>query len=341
MRFFYVFFILLPSQRIILMPLIDKSEYKAPFWLINEHWETILPAMLRKPRKPFYTRARINTQDGDFLDLDYVRHGHEKILILSHGLEGHSFKAYVTGMANKFLKNQWDVLAWNCRSCSGEMNRTPKLYHHGATEDLETVVNHTIKKGYKSIVLIGFSLGGSLTIKYFGERGEQAPPQVAGGVAFSVPVQLAPCARELSKPENKVYLNRFLRKLKKKIKLKAKQFPKHFPLDGIDVIDNFYDFDDKISAPLYNFISADDFYNYASAGNYIAGIKRPVLLVNALNDPMLPDECFPYELAKNHEYFYLETPAQGGHVGFWRPGQRENWAEKRAQEFVIRVIGAG
>ncbi len=321
------------------MPLIDKSSYKTPFWLRSEHWETILPALIRRPPKPPYQRERITTTDGDFLDLDYVQRGHEKIVILSHGLEGHSGKAYITGMANKFLKNQWDVLAWNCRSCSGEMNCTPGLYHHGATEDLEEVVNHAIDMGYKTIVLIGFSLGGSLTLKYFGERGEQAPPQVAGGVTFSVPVQLGPCALKLSEPDNKVYLKRFLRKLKKKIKLKAEQFPDKFTLNGVDVIDNFYEFDGKISAPLYNFESADAFYNYASAGNYIEGIRRPVLLVNALNDPMLPEECYPYELAKNHEFFYLETPARGGHVGFWRPGQKENRAEKRAYEFVTDVIG--
>lgn len=321
------------------MPIIDKSTYKAPFWLYSNHLETIVPSLIRKPKPIVYERERITTRDHDFLDLDYKTNSNDNIVILSHGLEGHSDKAYMLGMANKFLKNGWDALSWNCRSCSREMNRMPKLYHHGATEDLEDVISHAIAKGYKKVVLIGFSLGGSLLVKYLGEKGNQVPSEVLGGVAFSIPCQLASCAKKLSDPDNKLYLDKFLSKLKSKIKIKAAQFPDIFDLTGIDDISDFYDFDTRFSAPLYGFKSVEDFYNYASAGNYIDGIKLPTLLVNSLNDPMFPDDCYPYKEAENHEYFYLETPKRGGHMGYWRPGQKESWAEKRALKFVNEVIG--
>lgn len=321
------------------MPIIPNSDYRAPFWLINEHWETIVPALTRKPKKLSYTRERIITRDRDFLDLDFVYNNQDRIVVLSHGLEGHSDKYYMRGMAQFFLSRGWDSLSWNCRSCSGEINLTPQLYHHGATEDLEDVVNHVRTKNYQHIILIGFSLGGSLVVKYLGENGKNIPDEVKGGVAVSIPCQLGSCAHEMSKPKNQFYLKRFLKKLKAKIKLKATQFPNMFDLNGIDSISSFPEFDRQFTAPLYGFNSAKDFYAYASAENYIEGIQRPALLVNSLNDPMFPDDCYPYDVAASHPYFHLETPARGGHLGYWWPGKKNSWIEKRAYDFISEIIG--
>ena len=319
------------------MPIISHSEFQAPFWLINKHWETILPAVARNPLSIEYTRERISTRDGDFLDLDFVYENNDRIIILSHGLEGHSDKYYMRGMAAHFHSNGWDSLSWNCRSCSDDLNLTPILYHHGATDDLEDVIQYVINKEYKEIALIGFSLGGSLTVKYLGEKGKYAPEQIIGGVAFSIPCQLGSCARELSKPDNAFYLKRFLTKLKLKIRKKALQFPEVFKLNGIDDISSFPEFDTQFTAPLYGFSSADEFYTYASAGNYIEGIQKPTLLVNSLNDPMFPDDCYPYEAAREHPYFSLETPKKGGHMGYWWPGKKVSWMEQRALSFISEI----
>lgn len=321
------------------MPIVPNSDFRSAFWLPNEHWETILPSMLRKPKQLPYRRERIKTHDDDFLDLDFVFKGNKRLVILSHGLEGNSDKYYMRGMAHHFLNHHWDILSWNCRSCSEEINLTAKLYHHGATEDLETVINHARSKSYKKILLIGFSLGGSLVVKYLGENGHKLPPEIAGGIAFSIPCQLGSCARKLSDAGNEVYLNRFMHKLKTKISKKAQQFPDTFDLEGIENISSFPEFDSKYSAPLHGFENVNDFYSYASAGNYIEGIKVPTLLVNSINDPMFPDDCYPYKLAETHEYFFLETPKRGGHMGYWRPGMSSSWAEKRAYQFASTVMG--
>lgn len=319
------------------MPIISQSDYHPPFWLLNAHWETILPAIVRKPKAPPFKRERISTRDEDFLDLDFVNANNEQIVILSHGLEGHSQKNYMHGMASYFFNHGWDTLSWNCRSCSEEINLTAKLYHHGATEDLEDVIKHVIKKNYKQIALIGFSLGGSLVVKYLGENGKNTPTEIIGGVAFSIPCQLGSCAREMSRPDNAFYLKRFLTKLKAKIKTKAIQFPEIFILNGIDSISNFPEFDTQFTAPLYGFDSADSFYRYASAGNYIEGIDRPTLLVNSLNDPMFPEDCYPYEAARDHKYFFLQTPEKGGHMGYWWPGKKVSWMEQRALSFISEI----
>ncbi|HNP16864.1 MAG TPA: alpha/beta fold hydrolase [Fulvivirga sp.] len=318
------------------MPLVN-STYHPPFWLKNGHLATIYPSSFRKVTGVLYERERIATPDNDFLDLDWIKNDSDQLVIISHGLEGSSDRPYVKGMAKYFSKKGWDILAWNCRSCSGEINQAARFYHHGDTDDLSLVIDHALKsKDYKKVVLIGFSMGGSLTVNYLGKYGINIPPSVKAGVAFSIPVDLKAGAIALSRKENSFYRKRFLKKLKMKMTLKAELYPKLIQLDDFDFIKAFPDFDERYTAPLHGFENADDFYKQASAGNYMEGTTVPILICSALNDPFLPAECYPYEQCKTHKLLHLETPKHGGHVGFSLANSDINYMELRAMEFVTK-----
>lgn len=318
------------------MPLIESSSYtKRPFYLFNPHLETIFPSALRKVKLPPYERERIKTPDHDFLDLDWIKGGNSKLVVISHGLEGNSTRPYVLGMAKAFREKGWDVLAWNCRTCSGELNMGRRMYHHGVSDDLKVVVEHALaSENYEKVVLTGFSMGGSITLKYLGEYQQELPEELFRAVVFSVPCDLGASARELSKKGNAFYRKRFLRKLGKKIRAKALQMPDLLNAEGLEKIMHFPDFDNRFTAPLHGFKNANDFYRQASANIHLPKIKLPTLLVNAKNDPMLPKSCYPVEVAIDHPYLYLEMPDLGGHVGFTLAGKERNWAEQRALEFV-------
>jgi uncharacterized protein len=179
------------------MPLMEKSSYLPPPFFGNGHLQTLYPNLYRRVRGIVYRRERIPTPDGDFLDLDWSRVGSRKLVIVSHGLEGSSLRPYVLGMVRAFNETGWDAVAWNFRGCSGEPNRKLRFYHSGATEDLETVVEHVRRDPtYQKIALVGFSLGGNITLKYLGERGKDAAAAVFGAVAFWFP---AICARGRSR----------------------------------------------------------------------------------------------------------------------------------------------
>ncbi len=318
------------------MPLVSTSTYHAPFYLFNGHVETIIPSIFRQ-LQGVYNRERLELSDGDFLDLDWLARENDKLVVISHGLEGNSERHYAKGMATYFHNHGWDAVAWNCRGCSGEMNRLPKFYHHGATEDLAAVIEHAQKK-YSHIVLIGFSMGGSLTLKYLGERKGVVNPAIKSATVFSVPCDLGSSARELDKPNKKFYLNRFLKKLEKKIHTKSLLFPELITASDFHQIKSFREFDNRYTAPLHGFKDADDFYEQASSKPFISSIQIPTLIVNAINDPFLPPECYPIEIAKSHAHVYLETPERGGHVGFTLGGKNENWMEVRAFEFVSQAL---
>lgn len=314
------------------MPVIKKSSYKAPFPFKNGHLCTMFPAIFRKPKLiKDYRRERIDTSDNDFLDLDWMDHRKDRAVILSHGLEGHTDRQYMVGMANQFYEAGYDVLAWSYRGCSGEMNRKLQMYHSGATYDLEEVVKHVEAQGIKEIHLVGFSLGGNLTLKYLGEYNR---PSIKAAVAFSVPLDLYTGSLKIRKRQNWIYSKRFLRSLKKKVIMKQEQFPDQISVAPFKKIKNLMDFDNAYTAPIHGFDNAVDYYEKSSSRHFLQNINVDTLVINAQNDPFLSEECLDHSLFEDLERVHFETPTHGGHVGFvTRNKQGKYWSEQRALDF--------
>lgn len=318
------------------MPVVTPPTYVAPFGLGNGHVQTVLARLTRRVAPVPYRRERIDTPDGDFLDLDWSKVGSRRLGVVCHGLEGSSQGAYIIGMARALNDAGLDVLAWNYRGCSGELNRTARYYHSGATDDLETVLAHA-SVGYEEIVIVGFSLGGNLVLKYAGERGEAIDPRVRRVITFSVPCDLAASARALSRGISRLYLNAFLRSLKSKIEAKAHLFPPHVTTRDYHRIRSFREFDDRFTAPLHGFRDAQHYWDTCSCKRFLEHIRVPSLLVNARNDPFLSEECLPFEAARENPWLFLEVPACGGHVGFMTGAEASGargWTEQRALDFV-------
>jgi predicted alpha/beta-fold hydrolase len=216
------------------------------------------------------------------------------------------------------------------------MNTKLRFYHSGATEDLHAVVEHAQRNGYTEIVLIGFSLGGNLTLKYLGER--NARSEIKGAVAFSTPLDLYTSCVKISKPANLIYSHRFLKSLKSKIIQKSKVMS-GLDLNGIEKIKTLMSFDDRYTAPLHGFNSAIDYYNKCSSIHFIENINIPTLIVNAQNDPFLSELCYPLTKLRNHPCVKLENPRFGGHVGFAQFTKNGlYWSEERALSFLTTNI---
>lgn len=322
------------------MPHVSDTSYHAPFWQWNGHVQSIYPSMFRKVDFQYDHRERLELSDGDFVDLDWHQQNraHKKLVIITHGLEGDSGRHYVTGMAKIFVAQGWDALGWNCRSCSGEPNRLLRFYHHGDANDLRAVIQHAIDTyGYENIVLVGFSMGGSLSLRSVGEFPDQVPATVKKVIGVSVPCDLYASVQALSQPGNSVYVKRFLKKLGKKIQEKSIRYADQISYEGYQQIKNFIEFDNRYTAPLHGYTDALDFYARASVKPLLPHIQIPVLLIQALNDPFLSEACIGYEAAAVNPNILLETTAGGGHCGFMLAGTRETYAERRAVSFVKQL----
>ncbi|OEY68060.1 alpha/beta hydrolase [Marinobacter sp. X15-166B] len=303
----------------------------------NGHVQSVWPTLFRRVALLAPTGEIISTEDDDSLHLDWYRQGSDRLAVLCHGLEGHSRRPYVLGLARALLASGWDVLAWNYRSCGGVMNQRPQFYHSGATEDLRTVVAHGLQGGYRSLALSGFSMGGNLALLYLAEESVASTldPRICGAVTFSVPCDLAGSADMLARPSCRIYMQRFLRELHSKMTEKARQFPGTISVDGFADIKTFHEFDDRYTAPLHGFASARDYWAQCSALGRLKDIRVPALMLNAEDDPFLSPRCFPQSREILGPWVTLEAPRWGGHVGFVeRSRDGYYWSERRATAFM-------
>ncbi len=315
------------------MQFIEKSSYQPDNFIYkNAHLSTIISGAIKKYPIPPYQRERLELNDGDFLLLDWWKQDKSsKLVIISHGLEGHSRRTYANSCADYFHKYGYSILAWNQRSCGGEINRLPKLYHMGIIEDINQVVNHAITFGYSEIYLIGFSMGGTVSLNYVGKL--DIPSQIKACVTFSTPINLLSNVKAFKKPSNYIYLQNFILDFKRKLKYKHSQFPEIFDKAKI-AVKSFDELDDYFTAPLFGFKNKEDYYRKASPLYALNNIKIPTLIVNAENDPFLTEENFldQYEIPNPNIYF--EKPKYGGHVGFSLKNTNFSWAEIRAKQFI-------
>ncbi len=301
----------------------------------HPHVHTIVPALFRKVPFVYKTRERMELPDGDFVDVDISRQGNKKAVLLCHGLEGSSHSQYVLGMAKALLPLGLDVLAINHRSCSGEMNRLPRMYHHAAFEDIEEVL-HKYAAQYQEITLVGFSLGANLILHLLAHftKSEKhlLKAKIKAAVCFSAPLNLVEGVEVIHEARNKIYHDRFLKSIKRKIAIKQKTIPET-RLKPLETIKTLRELDDFYTAPLHGFKDGHDYHVQASCFAKLKDIEIPTLIIQALDDPFLSEGCFPAKVAKQSKMVHLQLPKYGGHVGFSAKGE-VYWSEQQAINFL-------
>jgi hypothetical protein len=318
------------------------SDFNPSLPFKNSHFNTMYRPLFMKDSIA-YKRKRITTWDHDFFDLDFSVIGSKTLALLIHGLEGNSASSYMVSTTNELNSMGLDTVSFNLRSCSGEDNLLLSTYHSGKTEDVDFVVKHIIENyNYENIVMIGFSLGGNLTLKYLGEQGGHLSPKIKGGIAVSVPIDIATAEIEMDKLKNKFYIEVFFKTMKNKVLEKAHKFPEYkLDKDKLFKATKFKHLEHLYTVPVFGFKSPEDYWEKASSKPFLSKIQRPTLLINAKDDSFLSKECFPFDEAHNSKNFFFEAPNYGGHVGFMSSFKlsENTWLEKRITRFIIENIG--
>ena len=340
-------------------------EYRAPAWLRGRHLQTIWPSVLAPKPPTRYHRERWDTPDGDFIDLDWALLAHEGIsdeasddtardtapaaprplLALFHGLEGNSDSHYSRTLMAAANVRGCDGVVIHFRGCSGELNRMPRAYHSGDSEEADWVLRRIAaarsRNGSAGLLLVvGISLGGNVLLKWLGERGASAD-FVAAAAAVSPPQDLHAGAIRLSHGFNRIYALNFLVTLRRKSVAMLERHPGLFNAKQVAASRDFFEFDELVTAPLHGFRSARDYWQRSSCRQFLGGITVPTLIINALNDPFLPVEALarPAEVSGAVDLLY---PREGGHVGFLRgapPGRLDWLAERLFSHFNLATGG--
>lgn len=309
--------------------------YRAPRWLPGGHLQTIYPATcLTRPRVE-YRRVRWDAPDGDFIDVDLIEGEPDKpLLVLFHGLEGSSASHYAASLMSQVRALGWSGAVPHFRGCSGEPNSAPRFYHSGDAAEIDWVLRRFhAERPAQTLYAVGVSLGGNALLRWLGES-QHAAGFVKAACAVSAPLDLAGGGMTLSRGMGLVYTRMFLNTLKPKCLVKLSQFPGLFDREQMLAARNLFEFDNVVTAPLHGYRDTDDYWDRASARHVLNDISVPTLVLNARNDPFLPERFLPRTASPQ---VVLDYPKHGGHVGFAQgalPGAG-NWLPQRLLAFLL------
>lgn len=237
-------------------------------------------------------------------------------VFLQHGLEGSSASGYMISLAQALCEAGFAAHRVNMRGCGGSERLTDSLYHSGLTSDLKAILRRFRDEGRGPLFLAGFSLGGNVVLKLAGELGAQALELVDGVAAVSTPIDLHECVRRIGDRENWIYQQRFVRSLCNRYRRRHAAYPAVFPLDGIDEARTIFEFDDRFTAPHFGFGDAANYYRTQSSIRFIPGIRVPALMVQAVDDPLIPYPLFRSAAIRANPAVRLIPVPHGGHLGF-------------------------
>ena len=312
--------------------MIIKSSFKPPWYLRNAHLQTILANVLHPPQ-PAVTHEIVELADGDHLRIARgTAQGTDTVLVL-HGLEGSLNSAYAQRLMNSLNAANIPAVFMYFRGCDGQPNRMIRSYHSGETGDLTSVIQYLKRTGSNRIALVGYSLGGNVTLKYMGEK--PTDPAVICACAVSVPMLLDVCAEKMNKGFSKIYQHTLLQRLKRKVIQKEQRLIEAGYSTELKSITNFVQFDNRFTAPTHGFDDAMHYYHSCSSRQFLKHIEKPTLILHAKDDPFMTSEVIP-ETVELSPTTILELARYGGHVGFisgklFKP---QYWLEPRIMDFL-------
>lgn len=258
-------------------------------------------------------------------------------LILVHGLEGSSASGYARSMVHAALERGWVTHRFNMRGC-GPTETVDKLaitgYHAGQTSDLLAFLRERRRASSLPIFVVGFSLGGNVTLKLAGELADRAGELLAGVCAVSTPIDLAACAAALAERRNFIYQGRFLDRLKDRIRRKNRQAPNVYTLEHLPKIRTIEEFDDHYTARLFGFGTAANYFRTQSSNQFLEHIRVPALLVQSKDDPMVPFPVYRHPAFGKNPRLTLLALDHGGHLGFLSRGKTRFWLDRTVLDWA-------
>jgi hypothetical protein len=256
-------------------------------------------------------------------------------LVIVHGLGGSDASAYVLSTGALAYARGFHVLRANMRGAGDGEALCARLYNAGLDADLLAVLDHAAAL-VPHLAVVGFSLGGNLTLLAAGRRRAELPGAVRRLAAVCAPLDLAACASALERADNSLYEHYFMRSLVAAYRRRQALLPDLYEAGRERRVRSVRAFDEQITAPYGGFRSADEYYERSSSGPWVASIDRPTLILNAADDPMVPIASTRHWPLPESGVVRREVTPTGGHVGFVGPSRAPGrfWAADRLLAFL-------
>jgi predicted alpha/beta-fold hydrolase len=261
----------------------------------------------------------VNLDDGDRIVLHDDRptdwRDGQRVALLIHGLAGCHGSGYMQRVARRLTERGVRTFRFDLRGCGAGIKLARYPYHSGRSEDAAKALDWIAQTCPRSpATLIGFSLGGNITLKLLGESSDAPPGNLDSAMAVCPPIELACCVAALSKPLNRFYDQYFARLLWRRLGERQRVCPDAITADLPRRPRTLWEFDNSFTAPICGFGTAQRYYEVCSSAQFLPDIRLPTYLLAAADDPLIPCEIFHRARLSPTTRLHLATG--GGHVGF-------------------------
>jgi uncharacterized protein len=314
--------------------------------LPGPHAQTLAGVYLPGHRFPYQaTQCRVPLDDGDQIvlhdDLPANWQASGRSALLIHGLAGCHESGYMQRIAHKLNERGVRTFRLDLRGCGAGAGLARLPYHSGRSEDAKAALVAIARILPQSpTTLIGFSLGANITLKLLGELEGRPCGNLDSAVAVSPPVDLAACSRQMQQRANRIYDRHFVGLLLRQIADRRRTLADAASVTFSRRPKTLWEFDDKFTAVVSGFGTAENYYRTASSAQFIPAIRTPTLILASRDDPMIP--CDGLERAKIPPGVDVHLTHRGGHLGFvGRAGidADRRWMDWRVVDWVLARNG--
>lgn len=239
----------------------------------------------------------------------------ERTALLIHGLAGCYTSPYMQRIARKLQDRGVRTFRMDLRGCGAGAAWARWPYHSGRSDDADAALRKIAELCPGSpCTLVGFSLGGNISLKLSGESADSLPSNLDRVMAVSPPVDLAHCVENLRRRSNRIYDQYFVRMLLRQIDDRRQTKPDGVFPDFAQPPRGMAEFDELFTAPVCGFGTAANYYGCCSSAQFLPRIRIPALILSAADDPLVPST--PLASAAHSAAVQVEITPRGGHLGF-------------------------
>lgn len=284
----------------------------------------------------------VELPDGDRIvlhdDCPAGWHAGGRVALLIHGMAGCHSSPYMRRIARKLNGRGVRVFRMDLRGSGAGMGLARGSYHSGRSEDAAAALREIGRQCPQALLaVVGFSLGGNITLKMLGEGKEELPANLDRAAAVCPPTDLLACVTALSQGVNRWYDRYFARLLVEQVAVRRRLVPDLHATDFNATPRGVWEFDAAFTAPVGGFGTAENYYRTCSSAQFIPNIRLPTLILAAADDPLVPPEGL--ESVPVPSAVTRHIAPSGGHLGFIgrRNGDPDRrWMDWRVVEWVTR-----
>ena len=295
-------------------------EFRPHALLTSGHAQTLAGAFWKGSVGSYRARQHvISLPDGDRVllhdDSPPSWQPPRRVALLIHGLGGSYASPYVSRIAAKLNARGVRTFRLDMRGCGAGWRLADHPGHAGRSEDVAAALDTIARLCPGSpIAAVGFSLGGNLLLKLLGEVGNRFPVGLDSALAIAPPIDLTFCSRNIERRERSFYNQAFIRSLMRQVRLRRRLVPAIAKIPLHPRPRTQFEFDDRFTAPLSGFASAEEYYARSSATPLLPHIQLPTRIITAADDPLVPCEIF--DAVRLSPTTQLVVTKHGGHLGY-------------------------